>query len=138
MVHLMVAHGEPAGASEIPISGPINPTMLANLDDRQAALNELRRLSADAVDSALPTNRRDIAIWAAHFGDPDLALDMIRSAILDQPGQAVYLWLPQFRAMRRQQGFKKLMREIGIVAYWKQYGFPTICKPAQDDDFECD
>jgi tetratricopeptide (TPR) repeat protein len=138
MMHLMVGHDELAGAREIPAAGPINPAVLANLDDRQAALNELRRLSADPVGSALPTSRRDIAIWAGHFGDPDLALDMMRSAMLDSPGQAVYLWLPQLKRMRQLPAFKTFMGEIGIVAYWEKYGWPPICRKLRGDDFECD
>jgi hypothetical protein len=138
MMHLMVGHDELAGAREIPAAGPINPAMLANLDDRQTALHELRRLSTDPVDSALPTNRRDIAIWAAHFGDSDLALNMMRSAMRDQAAQGVYLWLPQLKGVRQLPAFKTLMREIGFVAYWEKYGWPPICRKLRGDDFECD
>jgi hypothetical protein len=58
--------------------------------------------------------------------------------VSDQAGQAVFLWLPQFREMRRLPAFKAWLRDIGIVAYWKQYGWPAICRPGRsDDDFEC-
>lgn len=49
-----------------------------------------------------------------------------------------YLWLPQFKQVRRLPEFKTLLREIGIAAYWQEYGWPAVCRPLPGDDFECD
>jgi DNA-binding winged helix-turn-helix (wHTH) protein/TolB-like protein len=137
-VHLMVDHHELERARAISAPGSIHPAMIANVDNPQVALSELRHRYADPTAARLPRDRRDIAAWAAHFGDPGLALDAMRSAVSDQAGQAVFLWLPQFREMRRLPAFKAWLRDIGIVAYWKQYGWPAICRPGRsDDDFEC-
>jgi hypothetical protein len=88
---------------------------------------------------ASPLNaRRDIAIWAGHFGDAALALDAMRSAVTEQGAQAVYLWAPQLKEMRQLPEFKALLRDIGIVAYWWEYGWPAICRPLDGDDFDCD
>jgi adenylate cyclase len=32
----------------------------------------------------------------------------------------------------------RLMREIGLSEYWREYGFPPQCRPIGGDDFECD
>lgn len=138
LVPLMVDHNDLERAHAMSIPGSIHAAMLASLDDPQAGLGELRRLYTDPVASKLPNNRRDIAVLAAQFGDPGLALDALRSALRDQPGQTVYLWLPQFKEMRRLPAFEALLRELGIVAYWQKYGWPAICRPVRDDDFECD
>ena len=55
-----------------------------------------------------------------------------------QGGQTVYVWLPQLKEMRQLPEFKAFLREIGIVAYWHEYGWPDICRPLDGDDFDCD
>lgn len=137
-MHLIVGRDELEQVRAIRADDPINAAMIASLDSPQTALRELRRLYADPVASAPPTRRGNIAFWAAHFGDAPFALEAMRSAVTEQGGQAVYLWLPQFKQMRRLPEFKTLLRDVGIVAYWQKYGWPTICRPVRDDDFECD
>jgi hypothetical protein len=137
MMHLEIGRNELERDRVIPVTGPINAALLARLADPQAALRELHRLYADPVDSAPPLNRRDIALWAGYFGDPPLALAAMRSVVTENSARAVYLWLPQLRGMRQLPEFKTLLREIGIVAHWDEYGWPAICRRL-DDDFECD
>jgi hypothetical protein len=54
-------------------------------------------------------------------------------------GMAI-VWWPVMREVRQLNRFKKFVREIGLVDYWKEYGWPDnhICRPVGDDDFECD
>jgi hypothetical protein len=137
MMHLEVGRNELGRARAIPAAGPVNPTMIANLDHPQTALRELHRLYADPVVAEPPLNRRDIALWAGHFGDPALALDAMRSLVAGASAQAVYLWHPQFKQMRQLPEFKALLRDIGIVAHWEQYGWPAVCRPL-DGDIDCD
>jgi len=79
-----------------------------------------------------------LASGAGHFGDPVLALDALRAAVDEQGGQMVYAWLPQLAAMRRLPEFKAYARDIGLVAYWHQYGWPPGCRPLTGEGFECD
>jgi len=34
--------------------------------------------------------------------------------------------------------FKAYLRDIGMVAYWQEYGWPAVCRPLGAHDFECD
>jgi len=45
---------------------------------------------------------------------------------------------PQLAEMRRLPEFMAYLREIGMVDYWKEYGWPDICHPLGENDFECD
>ena len=54
------------------------------------------------------------------------------------PGQIYALWRPVYRDMRKLPRFKEFARQIGLVDYWKQYGWPDICRPVGENDFECD
>jgi len=138
MMHLEIGGNELERARTTPATGPINAAMIANLDNPQAAVRELHRLSADPVVTANPGNRRDIGLWAGHFGDPTLALTAMRAAMTEAPARALYLWFPQLKEMRQLPEFKALLREIGIVAYWQEYGWPEICRPVDNDTFTCD
>jgi len=49
------------------------------------------------------------------------------------------VWLPLFRDMRQLPGFKDLLREIGLVDYWRETGdWGDFCRPVGDNDFECE
>jgi TolB-like protein/DNA-binding winged helix-turn-helix (wHTH) protein len=137
MMHLEVGRNELEHARAIPAAGPINAAMIATLGDPPTALRELHRLYAATV-AGNPVNRRNVGLWAGYFGDAALALDAMHSAVAEQPGQVVYLWLPQLMEMRQLPAFKAFLREIGIVAYWQEYGWPAICRPVANGDFTCD
>jgi hypothetical protein len=40
--------------------------------------------------------------------------------------------------MRKLPRFEEFARQIGLVDYWKQYGWPDMCRPFGENDFECD
>lgn len=134
MIYLLVGHNEPDAARRIPPSSELDAAMLAKLDTPQAALLELRRL----YEGGDVATRGGLAPWAAHFGDSALALEGIRAAATQQGGILMYVWLPQFAEARRLPQFKTLMRDMGVVAYWQEYGWPAECRPRGTNDFECD
>lgn len=49
-----------------------------------------------------------------------------------------YLWDPLYAPLRRTERFKTLMRNIGLVAYWRAKGWPDLCRPVGAVDFVCD
>ncbi len=49
-----------------------------------------------------------------------------------------YLVHPSYAPVRKTERFKKIMRDVGLVAYWRERGWPSFCRPATGDDFECD
>lgn len=138
MMHFEVGHNELERAHAIPAVGPINAAMIATLDDPQTALRELHRLYEDPSVAEPALNHRDIALWAGHFGDAQFALDAMRSLVAAHSAQAVYLWLPQLEQMRQLPEFGALLREMGIVAHWQEYGWPEICRPLDGESLHCD
>ena len=48
-----------------------------------------------------------------------------------------WIWDPGLAGVRKLPGFKQLMRDAGLVDYWRKYGWSDYCKPTTGDDFEC-
>jgi hypothetical protein len=133
-MHWLVGRKMLAEARALRIDDALNAEMLANLDSPERALAVLREQHAAG---GTPVRRRDIGVWAAHFGDPALAFEALRAAIDAQGGQIVYVWLPQLESVRRLPQFEAYMREIGMVGYWQEYGWPPSCRPLDQRHFEC-
>ncbi|MDH3401601.1 MAG: hypothetical protein OEM03_11630 [Chromatiales bacterium] len=47
-------------------------------------------------------------------------------------------WLPEFHAYRQTRYFQQMMRDMGILEYWQETGFPPQCQPVGEDGFRCD
>lgn len=78
------------------------------------------------------------AAWAAHHGDVELALHAAAGGTKLRAHNVWFLWLPLFRDIRRTPAFKRLMTDLGLVAYWRANGWPSACRTIGSDDFECD
>jgi hypothetical protein len=49
-----------------------------------------------------------------------------------------WLWENYAAGFRRSPYFKPTVIKIGMPAFWRSHGFPPMCRPLGDDDFECD
>jgi TolB-like protein/DNA-binding winged helix-turn-helix (wHTH) protein len=113
----------------------INDALVQHLADPAAGRAEVRRVAATPSP---PDLLRTLMIthWAAYYGDPELALEMLNGIA---PGAADdgLLWRPVMSEVRRLAGFKDLVRREGLVDYWRAHGWPELCRPTTADDFEC-
>ena len=101
----------------------------------EQALTELRRFYAGDGD-AQSQSWISVAALAAFLGDRQLAMTAIKKSA-GFPLSLASIWQPVFREVRQLDEFKDYMREIGLVAYWREYGWPDLCQPVGADDFEC-
>ena len=113
--------------------------MKARLDDPAEALAEVRRRAATTTDHV---ELSAMAVWMAWLGDPAGALDIYLSKAdlfrSVRRGAALFdIWNPVMHDMRQLPGFKDLARKMGLVDYWRTYGWGDLCKPVGADDFEC-
>jgi len=104
------------------------------LDSPKEGLVELHRIYSNE-DYLANIELGGIIQWAAYFGDLDFAME-----IIEDKGNVKVSWLPKMQELRKTPRFKEFVREIGLVDYWKEYGWPdtNICRPVGDDDFVCD
>jgi TolB-like protein len=75
--------------------------------------------------------------WAGYFNDDALAAEFIAEATQRQQAIAMYLWLPAFAKLRPLPAFKDIVRDLGLVEYWQEFGWPPFCRLAGMSDFEC-
>jgi TolB-like protein len=110
------------------------------LDDFAAGAAEIRRRAA--ADSPFEDTITPLVLahWAAYYGDPDTALALLRGVPreLNSGEIAQTLWRPVFRNMRKLGGFKNLVTDLGLVDYWRKYGWSDFCRPVGERDFACE
>lgn len=106
--------------------------MAGFLDAPAGVEAEIRRLAATAG----PGEKALLLVWAAYFHVPELGLELLAAEApnLGHPG---LLWLPLLQDMRRLPAFKDIVRNLGMVDYWRAHGWPDFCRPVQDD-FNCE
>ena len=137
MRHLRVGRNELEEARAIPTADPINAAMIANLDAPQTALLELRRLYAVTG----PTIRMACAPSASGRAISATRLWRSKRCVRRSTSRAAKRFTSGFRSSKKCVScpeFKAFLREIGIVEYWQEYGWPDICRPLDGDDFDCD
>ena len=79
-----------------------------------------------------------ISMWAAYFGDPEFALEVMEKAYTIDASSLFFFWTPLGQEARQLPRFKEFIREIGLVDYWNKFGWPEMCRPLDNGDFECD
>ncbi|NOR19540.1 MAG: tetratricopeptide repeat protein [Xanthomonadales bacterium] len=80
-----------------------------------------------------------VVMCLALADQPDRAAELARTGIEDSWGRLNVFWSsnPQAGAMRQTQVFKDLLKDMGLLDYYREYGWPDLCHPLGDDDFEC-
>ncbi|MEM1187191.1 MAG: winged helix-turn-helix domain-containing protein [Pseudomonadota bacterium] len=107
-----------------------------SFDDPDRALALLRELREDETGD-WPSKYHDIALLAAFFGDPEFALEVFSTEVRLTPIRNGALWYPVFAEVRRLPEFEALMREIGLVEYWNEFGWTDHCRPSAGGEFHC-
>ena len=121
--------------------------VLQNLDDTEKARAELRRIFNDPSRSSQSVQLGALSQWAGYFDDPELALKALQR-MQRQGGTATNvmfsMWRPAVKDIRQLPGFKNLVRDLGLVDYWRTTGnWGDFCHPVSsgnggNDDFECE
>jgi TolB-like protein/DNA-binding winged helix-turn-helix (wHTH) protein/Flp pilus assembly protein TadD len=112
---------------------PLAPVFDA-LDDSDKALAEIRTLFHNP--GVFPGH---LLALAAMLDRPEFAVEGFVTLTRHHAGagsSSGILWAHVFRDMRRLPRFREVLQEEGLVAYWRQAGWPDLCRPV-GDDIEC-
>ncbi len=75
-----------------------------------------------------------------HVGAPERVLEYYEDEVKGgyfQPISATWFWHPSYAPVRRTERFRKLVRDLGMVDYWRARGWPQYCHPTSANDFTC-
>ena len=101
-----------------------------------AALLFLRNLLVDPARE-WPSKYNDIALLAAFLDSPELALEALVEEVPYTAVRFGTLWYPVMADVRRTDGFKKVVDDLNLVDYWREFGWADFCRPVGDKDFTC-
>jgi TolB-like protein len=112
--------------------------------DRRSVEDAARLLRAApkvAEPEQLPTLQGELNFVYAHVGAMDRILEFSERNVELQSltgTQIRGLWLPEYAPLRKTERFKRLVRNAGLVDYWKARGWPDVSHSVIADDFACD
>ncbi|MES2603491.1 MAG: winged helix-turn-helix domain-containing protein [Pseudomonadota bacterium] len=111
--------------------------MLDKYAQPDQALEQLRVIYNDMAgwDSGQLVNA---SMFAAYYGEDKMAMDMLRVGLQDNWVNTYILWLPVFDKVRQSPEFSEFVEQAGFADYWRQQGWPQVCKPVSDTDVSCD
>ena len=78
-----------------------------------------------------------------HLGQLDLVYGMLFKSLDEDPmawskdWTLEHAWTAEGKAFRQDPRFGELARRMGIVDYWKQYGYPDGCRAGEDTSIVC-
>ena len=127
-----IAAMSPTAISKTALYFPV----LSVFDSPEMVLSTLRATYADK-GSRWPSKHNDIALLAAYFGDPELALQIIGKEMRNSHVRLHTVWYPIMSEVRQLPEFKDLVTDLNLVAYWRANGWADLCQPLGADDFEC-
>ena len=93
-----------------------------------------------ATPDALPAFNDEMNFVYAYVGAPNRVLEFSEH-FFEITGNAAgvrQLWAPIYAPVRKTERFKALVRNTGLVDYWRARGWPDLCHPVGADDFACE
>jgi TolB-like protein/Flp pilus assembly protein TadD len=110
---------------------------LADPSKKPALVADLRRM-----DPKIATQSQLIGTYL-HLGETDLAYKIMFETLDKDPlawahdWDLTAAWSVEGTAMRHDPRFGELAERIGMLDYWKQYGFPDGCRAGQGSPIVC-
>jgi TolB-like protein len=143
LLHLPVAlaqQGRFAEAADVMLQAPPQATGLFARPLVEAATQVLRAAAnKSAPPNQLPDFYSELHFVYAYTSTPERMLDWPEKLLKERNyagwGQ---LWWPTPSSVRKTERFKTLVRNAGLVDYWKARGWPDLCKPVGANDFACE
>jgi TolB-like protein len=121
-----------------PTAAPMADLILDNFESSPAEIVEVMRGYFERAGEDMPGQGRVImAGLATYFGDPEFALLVYKEELSQSLFRFRRAWYPFFSDMRKLDGFKDLITELGLEEFYRTYDWPDYCRPLGDDDFEC-
>ncbi len=107
----------------------------------EAAARLMRSAPAAVEPASLPVLPGRLNFIYAYTGAPERMLEYperVHDTGVGLPALLRFLFDPVSAQLRKTERFKSLVRNMGLVEYWRERGWPDMCRPVGRDDFVCD
>jgi TolB-like protein len=107
----------------------------------ESAAKILDAAPAKVTDPAALPRIGNLSFAYMHVGAPERVLEFYEDEIAGdyfQPISSTWFWHPTYAPVRKTERFKKVARELGLVAYWYERGWPAQCRAVGSNDFVCE
>jgi DNA-binding winged helix-turn-helix (wHTH) protein/TolB-like protein len=100
---------------------------------------ELRRWAAHKYGSGGLVRLTNLALFASHYGKPQLAMDLLEVARERVGGYYfIPLWHPAMANARKTDRFERLVIDLGFVRAWRKSGdWGDYCRPISVGEITC-
>lgn len=117
-------------------------TYLASPEIRSMSPTELSRWVDHELGPNAFTDVVNLAIFASHYGNPELAARLLRLAIEKRPAGGypfIVIWWPAMAEVRQTEEFKRIARDTGLLSAWRASNdWPDACRSLPEEAFECE
>ena len=106
----------------------------------EAAAKTLESAPAKAAAPAALPRLGNMSFAYMHVGAPERVLEFYEDEIKAgyfQPISTTWFWHPTYEAVRKTERYKAVVRDLGLVDYWRARGWPAQCHPMGASDFTC-
>ncbi len=110
--------------------------VLAVFSDKEKARRVLRTWY-DGPGFETPLKYELVPHLAAWYGDIDLVMRVWRDDLPINVVRMTQVWGPAYAQARSRPEFKAIVKEMGLVDYWRTYKWADKCRPVGASDFEC-
>jgi hypothetical protein len=93
------------------------------------------------VSESLPVLPGRLNFVYGYVGAPERMMDYPERVLETGSAAAAgyrFFWDPLFAPQWKTERFKTILRNMGLVDYWRERGWPDLCRPVGTDDFVCD
>jgi TolB-like protein/Tfp pilus assembly protein PilF len=135
------AEGRYAEAADTLLATPQNQSPYSRRSLEDAARLLRGAPAATKAPDALPALEEGLDFVYAFVGAPDRLLEYYERLVATNFAIGIgfpHLWHPLYAPLRKTERFKTLMRNAGLVEYWRTRGWPDLCRPVGTDDFVCE
>ena len=98
-------------------------------------------LAVDLDDPDLDDDPRIIASCLAFAGDLGTAMEIMQKMALQENWYTInefWILTDEMVQMRQSPQFKQLVTKMGLDTFWRKNGWPDLCHPLGEEDFDCD